>query len=67
MSLQFYALSLEDREKAWEKYMAFVRQGGTKTFVDLAHSVDLRSPIDQGCVKDVCQATFQWTEAHLVE
>ena len=47
--------------------MAFVRQGGTKTFVDLAHSVDLRSPIDQGCVKDVCQATFQWTEAHLVE
>ena len=67
MSLQFYALSLEDREKAWEKYMAFVRQGGTKTFVDLAHSVDLRSPIDQGCVKDVCQATFQWTEGHLVE
>ena len=67
MSLQFYALSLEDREKAWEKYMAFVRQGGTKTFVDLAHSVDLRSPIDQGCVKDVCQAAFQWTEGHLVE
>lgn len=58
MSLQFYALSLEDREKAWEKYMAFVRQGGTKTFVDLAHSVDLRSPIDQGCVKDVCQAAL---------
>ena len=67
MSLQFYALSLEDREKAWEKYMAFVRQGGTKTFVDLAHSVDLRSPIDQGCVKDVCQAAFQLTEGHLVE
>ena len=44
MSLQFYALSLEDREKAWEKYMAFVRQGGTKTFVDLAHSVDPALP-----------------------
>ena len=67
MSLQYFALSLEDRSKAWEKYMAFVRQGGTKTFVDLAHSVDLRSPIDQGCVKDVCQAAFQWTEGHLVE
>ena len=67
MSLQYFALSLEDREKAWDKYMAFVKQGGTKTFVDLAHSVGLRSPIDQGCVKDVCQATFQWTEEHLVE
>ena len=67
MSLQYFALSLENREKAWDKYMAFVKQGGTKTFVDLAHSVGLRSPIDQGCVKDVCQATFQWTEEHLVE
>ncbi len=67
MSLQYFALSLEDREKAWDKYMAFVKQGGTKTFVDLAHSVGLRSPIDEGCVKDVCQAAFQWTEEHLVE
>lgn len=67
MSLQFYALSLKDREAAWEKYMAFTRQGGTKTFVDLAHSVGFRSPLDEGCVKDVCQATFQWTEENLVE
>ena len=67
MSLQFYALSLKDRDAAWKKYMAFVRQGGTKTFVDLAHSVEFRSPLDEGCVKDVCQATFQWTEEHQVE
>ena len=67
MSLQYFALSLQDRDQAWEKYMAFVKQGGTKTFVDLAHSVGLRSPLDAGCVRDVCQATFQWTEAHLVE
>ena len=67
MSLQFFALSLEDREKAWEKYMAFVRLGGTKTFIDLAHAVGLRSPIDQGCVKDVCTAAFDWTEKHLTE
>ena len=67
MSLQYFALSLQDRDAAWEKYMAFVRQGGTKTFIDLAHSVGLRSPLDDGCVKDVCQAAFQWTEGHLVE
>ncbi|HIY26283.1 MAG TPA: M3 family oligoendopeptidase [Candidatus Acutalibacter pullistercoris] len=67
MSLQYFALSLQDRDKAWEKYMDFVKLGGTKTFVDLAHAVGLRSPLDPGCVKDVCQATFQWTEEHLVE
>ncbi len=67
MSLQFFALSLEDREEAWKKYMAFVRLGGTKTFIELAHAVGLRSPLDQGCVKDVCQKTYEWTQAHLVD
>ena len=67
MSLQFFALSLEDRDAAWKKYMDFVRLGGTKTFVGLAHAVDLRSPLDEGCVKAVCEATFKWTEEHTVE
>ncbi len=67
MSLQFFALSLEDREAAWKKYMDFVRLGGTKTFIDLAHTVDLRSPMDEGCVKDVCEKTFQWTEENQVQ
>ncbi len=66
MSLQFFALSLEDRDAAWKKYMDFVRLGGTKTFVDLAHATGLRSPIDAGCVKAVCEAAFNWTEAHQV-
>ena len=52
---------------AWEKYMSFVRLGGTKTFVDLAHATGLRSPLDEGCVKAVCEAAFQWTEEHLAE
>ncbi len=67
MSLQFFALANEDHEKAWKKYMDFVRLGGTKTFVDLAHAVGLRSPLDEDCVKDVCGKAFQWTEDHLVK
>ncbi len=67
MSLQFFALSVEDRDAAWKKYMDFVRLGGTKTFVDLAHAVNLRSPLDEGCVKDVCEKTYRWTEEHLAE
>lgn len=67
MSLQYFALSLENRENAWKKYMEFVRLGGTKTFVDLAHAVGLRSPIDEGCVRGVCEKTFRWTQEHLAE
>lgn len=67
MSLQVFALALEDSRAAWEKYMSFVRLGGTKTFVDLAHAVGLRSPLDEGCVKEVCEAAFRWTEEHLTE
>ena len=67
MSLQVFALSLENAKAAWEKYMSFVRLGGTKTFVDLAHATGLRSPLDEGCVKAVCEAAFQWTEEHLAE
>lgn len=66
MSLQFFALANEDHDAAWSKYMDFVRLGGTKTFVDLAHAVDLRSPLDEDCVKTVCEKAFQWTEEHQV-
>ena len=47
--------------------MDFVRLGGTRTFIGLAHAVGLRSPLDEGCVREVCETAFQWTEAHLVE
>ncbi|MCH5353598.1 MAG: M3 family oligoendopeptidase [Acutalibacter sp.] len=67
MSLQFFALSLEDRDAAWKKYMDFVKLGGTKTFIDLAHAVNLQSPMDEECVKTVCEKAFQWTEQNLVE
>lgn len=67
MALQVFALSLQDRDAAWKKYMDFVRLGGTKTFTELAHTVGLRSPLDQGCVRDVCEAAFRWTEEHLTQ
>ncbi len=64
MSLQFFRLSLENREGAWKKYMELVRLGGTKTFVELVHAVDLLSPLDDGCVKQVCEATAQWLKTN---
>ena len=67
MSLQFFSLSLKDRDAAWKKYMDFLRLGGTKTFIDLAHAVGLLSPLDEGCVKHVCEDTAAWMEQNLTE
>ncbi len=59
-ALQFFRLSLKNREVAWEKYMEFVKLGGTKTFLELLHTVGLLSPLDEGCVKEVCRSAVQW-------
>lgn len=59
-ALQFFQLSVKDRETAWGKYMEFVKLGGTKTFLELVHAVNLLSPLDEGCVKEVCHSATQW-------
>ncbi|MDD3261932.1 MAG: M3 family oligoendopeptidase [Oscillospiraceae bacterium] len=67
MSLQFFNASNYDRKDTWKRYIKFVKQGGTASFVDLAHSVGFRSPLDKGCVYSVCQETAKWLEVHAVQ
>lgn len=67
MALQFFSLSLQDREAAWQKYLNFAKLGGTKTFVELVESAALQSPLQEGCLKDICDTAAQWMEENLVE
>jgi len=60
VSLQFWAMQLEDREKAWERYMAYTSQGGSGTFVELLKNAGLDSPFDEKCLKGVCEAASKW-------
>lgn len=60
IALQIWSLSLKDWDEAWKTYLKFVRQGGMETFVDLVKSVGLRSPFDDGSLKEVCQTTEKW-------
>ena len=55
VSLEFWAMIQEDREKAWEKYMAYTRQGGSRTFTELLEHAGLESPFDGECLKKVCE------------
>ena len=64
MAFQFWMASLENREEAWRKYLAFVDQGGTRTFEELAHSAGMKVPYDPGCIKEIGGAVSGWLSAN---
>lgn len=62
MSLQFWALLQKDRKLAWEKYMAYTRQGGSRTFTGLLENAGLESPFGEECLRGVCQTASAWLD-----
>lgn len=55
LALQFGEIAETDFNSALDKYLKFVEQGGTKDIDELAHGVGLKSPFDDGALKDVCE------------
>ncbi len=62
VSLQFWALLQTDRKAAWEKYMAYAKQGGSHTFTDLLKNAGLESPFGEACLRGVCQTASDWLD-----
>ncbi len=52
-ALQYWKLSQENAEEAWNSYLELCKQGGSKSFVDLVKFAGLRSPFEDGCVESV--------------
>ena len=53
VALTFWSLMNENREAAWERYLLFVKQGGTKTFVDLCDTAGIQSPFSDGVLAKI--------------
>ena len=64
VALQFWALLQKDRKEAWEKYMAYTRQGGSRTFTELLKNAGLDSPFEESCLRGVCQAASDWLNGY---
>ena len=64
VSLQFWALIQKDRKLAWERYMAYTKQGGSRVFTDLLAEAGLASPFGADCLRDVCEEARQWLEEY---
>ena len=62
VALQIWALLQKDKDLAWEKYMAYTRQGGSRTFTELLENAGLDSPFDEKCLRAVCEAAGRWLD-----
>ena len=62
MAFQFWTASLSNREEAWKRYMAFVDQGGTRTFEELVVNAGMKLPYAPGCVKEIGGVISRWLD-----
>lgn len=60
ISLQFWVWIQKDVKKAWECYMNYTRQGGSRVFTELLAHAGLKSPFEESCLKEVCAAAKDW-------
>lgn len=62
VSLQIWALMQKDRTNAWDHYMAYTRQGGSRVFTELLKNADLTSPFEESCLRGVCETAKDWLD-----
>ncbi len=60
VALEFWAMIQADRADAWQHYMAYTCQGGSRTFTDLLKNAGLETPFDESCLRRVCAAARRW-------
>lgn len=61
-ALQFLLASRESYDDAFRRYVRFLSQGGEKVFTDLLEEAGLRSPFQEGALRDVAQKCEQLLE-----
>ena len=64
VALEIWALLQKDQKEAWEKYMAYTRQGGSKVFTTLLQNAGLESPFDENCLRTVCETAKSWLDGY---
>ena len=52
----------KDPDDAWKHYMAYTKQGGSRTFTVLLKYAGLKSPFDEECLKEICEAAKKWLD-----
>lgn len=59
-ALQFWKKNHENHEAAWEDYLNLCKLGGSKPFLELVAAADIRSPFEEGTVKETIDMIEDW-------
>ena len=62
VALELWAQMQDDYDGAWQRYMAYTKQGGSRTFTELLQNAGLDSPFDEKCLRTVCEKAAQWLQ-----
>jgi oligoendopeptidase F len=54
----------DDYEGAWEHYMAYTNQGGSRVFTELLANAGMESPFEAETLKKVCEKAKTWLDAY---
>ena len=60
VALQFWARIQEDLKAAWQCYMNYTKQGGSRVFTELLRHADLDTPFEEACLRGVCEHATAW-------
>lgn len=64
VALQVWALLQKDTANAWQHYMAYTKQGGSRVFTELLKNAGLDSPFEERCLRGVCEAAKAWLDSY---
>ena len=62
-AFQFWIKSQENREKAWNEYLALCKLGGSKPFFELMKAANLKNPFEQGTIASVIPKIREFLES----
>ena len=62
VSLEFWAMIQKDEADAWKHYMAYTKQGGSRTFTELLKHAGLKTPFEEECLRTVCETAKKWLD-----
>ncbi|RFU71040.1 M3 family oligoendopeptidase [Peribacillus saganii] len=59
-AFQFWKRVMEGDKAAWSDYLNLCRQGGSKSFLELVKTANLRSPFEKGTIESVVGVIDNW-------
>lgn len=62
VALEFWSMIQDDPDAAWDKYMAYTRQGGSDVFTELIRKAGLGSPFDESTLREICGKASAWLD-----